>query len=601
MANQFKDMLTPNAIKRMYEGDKNVEAVLQILAYKKVNADSNNNQVRYRFIMSDGEHTHSAFLMIGPAFVSRIEKGEFERFTIIRLKNYVVNSVKDNVVIVMNDPVALKAGAEVRMKLGSPISLTGGPNSQASPAKRISNDRTNGNNTSPAGVSAAKKNNVSRETNLRLDENIAPIVNIHAFNRNWTIKGRVTSKGPMKTWNKPSGSGCLFSCDVEDGTGSIRVTAFNAKAEMYHPMIEVNKIYIFSKLSAKAANKQFSKHNSDYEMQMNDDTIVEERSEDIMVPKLKYNFIPIAQMTSFPGGSNVDVAAVVRSVGEVATIVAKATQKELRKREVMIVDDSNAEISLTLWGVDAEECKMKEGTVVVLRNAKVSEYNNRSLSTGFDGVPLLDPDMDVTRTLKQWYESCAKGSFNSMTNASGNVRDSSIKLLIQGESEAVGNAGGTFTNGKVTVISVGKTTSYECCPHESCKKKVMDMQNGYYRCNFPNCPSGGADIDNPVTRFVQNFQLADVTSSVWASCFHDELLKLVGMKAEEVKALGDSFIDVITEKTSFREFQVRLRFKEEFYKEETKVKATIMKMTPVDWATYSSQLVKMSQDMNRVL
>ena len=49
----------------------------------------------------------------------------------------------------------------------------------------------------------------------------------HFFPRQnkWTIKARVTSKGDIRTWNKSTGSGKLFSFDLMDDSGEIRVCA----------------------------------------------------------------------------------------------------------------------------------------------------------------------------------------------------------------------------------------------------------------------------------------------------------------------------------------------------------------------------------------
>jgi len=48
-----------------------------------------------------------------------------------------------------------------------------------------------------------------------------------------------------------------------------------------------------------------------------------------------------------------DVCAIVHSVGEISSIIAKATQKELIKRDVEIVDDSEMLVRLTVWGDEA--------------------------------------------------------------------------------------------------------------------------------------------------------------------------------------------------------------------------------------------------------
>ena len=45
-----------------------------------------------------------------------------------------------------------------------------------------------------------------------------------------------------------------------------------------------------------------------------------------------------------------DVLGVVKSVGDVSTVVGKQSQKEVSKRDLQLVDQSGMVVSLTLWG-----------------------------------------------------------------------------------------------------------------------------------------------------------------------------------------------------------------------------------------------------------
>jgi replication factor A1 len=47
---------------------------------------------------------------------------------------------------------------------------------------------------------------------------------------------------------------------------------------------------------------------------------------------------------------HIDTLGVVKSVGDVTTIVTKATNRELKKRDIQLVDNSNSAITCTLWG-----------------------------------------------------------------------------------------------------------------------------------------------------------------------------------------------------------------------------------------------------------
>ena len=47
-----------------------------------------------------------------------------------------------------------------------------------------------------------------------------------------------------------------------------------------------------------------------------------------------------------------DVIGIVKSVGDMNTVVGKASNKEIKKRDVQLVDKSGVIIRLTLWGAE---------------------------------------------------------------------------------------------------------------------------------------------------------------------------------------------------------------------------------------------------------
>ena len=82
-------------------------------------------------------------------------------------------------------------------------------------------------------------------------------------------------------------------------------------------------------------------------------------------PSFTFNFVPISQLTKmekdaiigkrslnlirkldFISPENIDVIGVAKSASDVTTIVSKTTNKELRKREVHLVDATNTEVTL---------------------------------------------------------------------------------------------------------------------------------------------------------------------------------------------------------------------------------------------------------------
>ncbi|XP_013793564.2 replication protein A 70 kDa DNA-binding subunit-like [Limulus polyphemus] len=118
-------------------------------------------------------------------------------------------------------------------------------------------------------------------------------------------------------------------------------------------MIEINKVYYISKGSLKTANKQYTSIKNDYEMTFNNETTVIPCHENVnVIPMLQFNFVPINNLEQVAKDSLVDVIGVCKSSSDLQTLVSKSTNKELRKRDIFLVDQSGIEVAVTLWATE---------------------------------------------------------------------------------------------------------------------------------------------------------------------------------------------------------------------------------------------------------
>ena len=182
---------------------------------------------------------------------------------------------------------------------------------------------------------------------------------------------RISSKTDIKTWNKPSGSGKLFSMDVMDDSGEIRVTAFKDQCDAFYEKAIVGKVFYISNCSVKNANKQYSKLNNEYELTFKDNGMLEQADDTGDIPTVTYNFVTISDLSGCSKDSNVDVIGVVKTAGDATNITTKAG-KELTKREITLVDRSNTQVTLTLWGKTAETFDPTNNPIVAAKGARVS-------------------------------------------------------------------------------------------------------------------------------------------------------------------------------------------------------------------------------------
>lgn len=71
------------------------------------------------------------------------------------------------------------------------------------------------------------------------------------------------------------GEGKLFSFNLQDDSGEIKIAAFKNECDKFFDLVELNKVYLVSKGVIKPANKKFSSVNNDFELSLISDTILE--------------------------------------------------------------------------------------------------------------------------------------------------------------------------------------------------------------------------------------------------------------------------------------------------------------------------------------
>lgn len=77
----------------------------------------------------------------------------------------------------------------------------------------------------------------------------------------------------------------------------IQATMFNAAAMKFYDRFVIGKVYYISKGTLKVSNKQFKTVQNDYEKTLNENSEVEEATDEAsFVPETKFSFVPIDQL-----------------------------------------------------------------------------------------------------------------------------------------------------------------------------------------------------------------------------------------------------------------------------------------------------------------
>lgn len=191
---------------------------------------------------------------------------------------------------------------------------------------------------------------------------------------------------------------------------------------------------------------------------------------------------------------------------------------------------------MTLWGNDAENFDGFNNPVVLVKNAKVNEFNGgKTVSMGMGCVMKINPDIKEGHDLRGWFDNggsdvvtsnmsaryiaqyeflyCFQIIWNFVptihrTGTGGNMSADWLDFMDV-KARGLGNSDKPdYYQCKATINFVKSSTNsfYKACPTPDCNKKVVE-DNMTYRCEKCN-----AEFPNFKYRLLIN--VSDKTSSV---------------------------------------------------------------------------------------
>ncbi len=279
----------------------------------------------------------------------------------------------------------------------------------------------------------------------------------------------------------------------------------------------------------------------------------------------------IADIANISADKVVDVIGKVTHVGDVQQINTKRGA-QLAKRNVTLVDSSNASIELTLWGKHAENF----GTdgILAVQGAKVSEWGARTLTTQMNSQLDSNPDIPACHKLRAWYDANAGNLANITQLTQAGVRPqgtgggeggagfkpAQYKTYRQVRDDGMGKSGDPefyMVTATVSSIKHEKDVWYNACP--TCKKKVTEAAGagGWMceKCNqtFPNCDR----------RYILRATTCDHTGSEWLNAFNEHGETLMGSitaaQLQQWKEAGDAQFEAAFDNALFREFVFKVK------------------------------------------
>ncbi|TYH24432.1 hypothetical protein ES288_A03G091600v1 [Gossypium darwinii] len=463
---------------------------------------------------------------------------------------------------------------------------------------------------SAAQIVHEQRTNMAPSSRMAMTRRVHPLVSLNPYQGNWMIKVRLTSKGNMRTYKNARGEGCVFNVELTDEDGTqIQATMFNEAARKFYEKFQLGKVYYISRGTLKVANKQFKTVQNDYEMTLNENSVVEEASnEETFIPETKFNFVPIDQLGPYVNGRElVDIIGVVQSVNPVSNIKRKIDNENIPKRDLIVADETKKTVVVSLWNELANNIGQElfenadKSPIVAIKSLKVSDFQGVSLSTLGKSSVMINPDIPEAKKLRSWYDSEGKGSSmasiglglspSSKTGARSMYTDR-VSLTHVTSNPSLGDEKPAFFSIKafVSLIRPEQAMWYRAC--KTCNKKVTEAVGSGYWCE--GCQKNDEECN---LRYIMVSKISDTRGEAWVSAFNEQAEKIVGCSADELDKLKSEQGDIDGYQKKLKEatwvphlFKVSVTQNE--YNNEKRQRITVRAVAPINFAEESRFLLE---------
>ncbi|KAH9043386.1 replication factor-a protein [Lactarius pseudohatsudake] len=541
--------LTQGICERLNFGDKDDESLwgtkptLQFLSIKKVVASAATNSPsnqgapttdRYRIIISDGLN----YL---------VEEDRIGKNTIALIENMSCQHIMDKRLVILLSLRVLQRDAQ---KVGNPAPLLSQPTVDG-PVTSVPVK------TAPAPSTAAQTQNQQTDN----QNPIYPITGLTPYQNNWRIKVRVVQKSDIRTYSNQRGDGYCWNAMVE---------------ELYEKLQE-NRVYFISRARVNLAKKRFSTVQNDYELSLDRGVEIVE-CQDTDVPVIRYHFVKVAALQELQKEAICD-------------------NLQAQKRDLKIVDDSEYDVRLTLWGKQAEQYSTPVDTVIAFKGVRVGDYQGRSLSLLSSGSVAVSPDIPEAHALKGWYvDGGAQMTFTSHSQAGlssgsgGTINRNEMRTIFDVKEAQLGMSDkADFFSTRATIMHI-KTDNlvYPACP--TCNKKMTESHDGW------RCEKCDRSYEKPEYRYIISMAVGDHTGQMWLSGFNEVgnmLFGMTGNEFQDIRAQDEAKVNHIVHSATCNSYNFVCRASQQSFNDQNRVRYGIQRVQPLDYLSEMRDLVEL--------
>ncbi|XP_043470237.1 replication protein A 70 kDa DNA-binding subunit-like isoform X2 [Leptopilina heterotoma] len=195
--------------------------------------------------------------------------------------------------------------------------------------------------------------------------------------KNWKLNVRIIHKSEVK--NYPNCK--LFTMDLLDSTAQFKCTVFNSNVAKFYDLLNVGEQYLIANFSITTPNPKFNVYNNIIEIQLNQDTVIENVDEDegnSQIPTSCYNFKTLEEIKLLEKGKFTDLCGIVNNVGDEEEVVDKNGKPLFKKKTFTINDMDNNKIDISLWNDNISKLSVKINDIFIIKCGKVQKFDSKT-------------------------------------------------------------------------------------------------------------------------------------------------------------------------------------------------------------------------------
>merc|ERR1719210_1468710 len=382
-----------------------------------------------------------------------------------------------------------------------------------------------------------------------MEQCLIPVSELSTYVQRWTLRARVTSKSPLRTFSKGGGSGKVFHVNILDvHGGEIRASFFNDAADAHFDKLQVGKCYTFSRGAVRIANRQYNPCDHRYEITFDKLAQIEEVEDDEQIETVKLSLTDLKSVETRALPCNVDLCGIVTCANSAISFTSREG-KELLKRDITIADDTASSITVTIWGDRAkqEDSVFQGNPVVCLKGVVIKEWNGgRSGSLSEGGMLVFRSAAPEAKRVEEWWSEGGKSqslTALSKTFSGGSSRAANAKQLdlteLRRQSEQVLHQPETYSVFcRLALVQMQKKGE----PQPLCYMACQELREGKaLPCNRRVDSSGFCSSCNRAGKAAPRFNLrcrfSDAGDNAWITTFHEAAQQVVGLSSEEAQDL----------------------------------------------------------------